>query len=41
MPPAGTGPGIKNKYNINIGQNSHHIKRGKTILHKERAKTTT
>jgi hypothetical protein len=31
----------KKKYNINIGQNTHHNKRDNTTLHKERPKTTT
>ena len=34
----GQGPGIKNKYNINIGQNICHNKRDNTALHKERPK---
>jgi hypothetical protein len=37
----GWGLKIKNKYNINIGQNTHHNKRDNTALHKERSKATT
>ena len=34
----GRGPGIKHKYNINIGQNTHHNKTDNTTLHTERPK---